>query len=1139
MNCAIEFFFLCIVTQFFFAFSHMKIDLNTTASDVHPLFASFKKRNFVLTSQGAFYLLQNTSNFFLSQAFPEFQLTFFVTAATSHYFTKNLENNITIYFFPYLRDGSSFIKKYLKSTVIEISTNVPIADENSFIDTQQIENDQIVMSYISNDKSGKLLIMDINANIVLQDTANFALRSETFSCKMFNEIICFFSKENSKSVHYATYDRGFSEEKSIEDLANETISNVKVINVSEGKGIGMVKEEKTNKILIFKFTTLDEEDNFMMSVIKKIQTDIISLSLYSFNIYNINDEYVLLTAFNGDITQCVFFSFDLEELSYENKINCGYSQFRITFIDDFFHLVSVKDNFLYYTTHHIPRCRNNFYQISTNDTVIIDISEIVDNSYDTSSEEKWFRVISKDSTHLVGNYYGYDRNRKTYIEIDFTKNYTEYTKIKLFPLRKGKNDFDIVMYYQIENDFILPSPKCTFTINANCYETCGNCVWLGRESLHFCSKCRNNYFFINNTTNCYTGNVKGNFFNETQSEYFPCISNCDVCNDSKMCKQCKEGFVLKKEFTLNEKDNDCVRKCKSKWYIDNNNKLICLEESNCPPEFLCYNKKTKECSSLNASDSQCEISIPNNEDINEQFKYIDRNIIALYQKKFYYQDDYRKIMIYDKNREIRQSHIELLECEDVIKEKYKEENEVIIAQIEFIDTQEIYVNFYTQNGTKVKTDTCYDMTVHKIAAIKEEGITLSKEKIENINTDLFDSNNRIFNTKCIAFNDSDKDVTLNDRRSFYYMNVTVQQEHCTYIKSFYENKTTLYKCNIKSSSENYINFGNVKRNLFPKEINEINHSVFFCFKYTFKSNLLKNIGQYTVSVVILIQMMLIYLYNKKKKNIYTGFVRKGRDSVMRAKESSNITTEDIIIYNKQISTANKEEEKKSNEIPRNFKISNYNNKDIDTFSFQNSNCEESPKLKSIFIKRLRNFLPIIFIFSYKNPLVIITIISTFIMTFTLNLFFNTIFYSERYISHIYKNNFSLSFELDKYIISSISTIVTSFFLNIFVIHFPDANSDEYQTKHQRSKFVSKINLFINIYFTAIFFINCLFWYFVSAFCAIYPKTQKFLLIGTSLSFLINLIISFFTAVTCALLHVLSIKRNSKVLFIFGSFTEHC
>ena len=161
------------------------------------------------------------------------------------------------------------------------------------------------------------------------------------------------------------------------------------------------------------------------------------------------------------------------------------------------------------------------------------------------------------------------------------------------------------------------------------------------------------------------------------------------------------------------------------------------------------------------------------------------------------------------------------------------------------------------------------------------------------------------------------------------------------------------------------------------------------------------------------------------------------------------------------------------------------------------------------------------------------------MTFTLNLFFNTIFYSERYISHIYKNNFSLSFELDKYIISSISTIVTSFFLNIFVIHFPDANSDEYQTKHQRSKFVSKINLFINIYFTAIFFINCLFWYFVSAFCAIYPKTQKFLLIGTSLSFLINLIISFFTAVTCALLHVLSIKRNSKVLFIFGSFTEHC
>ena len=1137
MNCAIEFFYLCFMTQFFFALSHMKIDLNTTDREVHPLFASFKKRHFVLTSQGAFYLLHTNTNFFLSQAFPEFQPTFYITAATSNYFTKKLENNNTIYFFPYLRDGSSFIKKYLKSTVIEISANVPIADENSFIDTQEIENDQIVMSYIANDKSGKLLIMDINANIVLQDTANFALRSETFSCKKFNEIICFFIKENSKSVHYAKYAQGFSEENSIEDMSNETISNVKVINVGEGKGIGIIKEEKTNKILMFKFTTLDEDNNFMMSVIKKIPTDIISLSLYSFNIYNINDEYILLTAFNGDITQCIFFSFDLEELSYENKRNCGYSQFRVTFIDNFFNFVSVKDNFLYYTTHHIPRCRNNFYEISTNDTVIIDINELIDSSYDTSSEEKWLRVISKDATHLVGNYFGYDRQRKNYIEIDFTKNETEYTTIKLFPLRKGKNSFDIVTYYQIEKDFILPSPKCTVTINAICYETCGNCVWLGRESFHFCSKCRNNYFFINNTTNCYIGNVKGNFFNETQNEYFPCISNCDVCNDSKKCNQCKEGFVLKKEFTLNEKDNDCVKKCKSKWYIDKNNEFICIEKSQCPPEFLCYNKKTKECSALNASISQCEISIPYSEDINEQFKYIDINIIVLYRKKFYYEDDFRKIMIYDKKSKISQNYIELLECEDVIKKKYKEENEVIIAQIDFTDTKESFVNFYIQNGTKVKIDTCYDMTVHKFDLINEEGLTLSEEKIKKINSDLFDSNNRIFNTKCIAFNDSDKDVTLKDRRNFYFQNVTVQQELCTYIKSYYENKTTLYKCSIKSNSDNYINFGNVKQNSFSKEISEINHSVFFCFKFTFRTNLLKNIGQYIMSVLMLIQMMLIYLYNKKKKMIYLGFIRKGRDSVMKSKESSNITREDVVIYNKQISFAIKEEEK-TNEIPKNLKNSIFNNKD-DTFSVQNSNYEESPSLKSIFINRLRIFLPIIFICSYKNPLVVITIISPFIMTFTLNLFFNTFFYSERYISYILKNHFSLSFELDKYIISSISTIITSFFLNIFVIHFPDANSDEYQTKNQRSKFVSKINLFINIYFTAILFINFLFWYFVSAFCAIYPKTQKFLLIGTSLSFLINLLISFFTAVTCALLRVLSIKRNSKALFLFGSFNEHC
>lgn len=68
------------------------------------------------------------------------------------------------------------------------------------------------------------------------------------------------------------------------------------------------------------------------------------------------------------------------------------------------------------------------------------------------------------------------------------------------------------------------------------------------------------------------------------------------------------------------------------------------------------------------------------------------------------------------------------------------------------------------------------------------------------------------------------------------------------------------------------------------------------------------------------------------------------------------------------------------------------------------------------------------------------------------------------------------------------------------------------------------------FFIIIFILTLLFWYFVTAFCGVYQKTQFYWIYGTLTSFGISLIFPFFTSFLCSIFRKLSVQYKWEGLF---------
>ena len=152
------------------------------------------------------------------------------------------------------------------------------------------------------------------------------------------------------------------------------------------------------------------------------------------------------------------------------------------------------------------------------------------------------------------------------------------------------------------------------------------------------------------------------------------------------------------------------------------------------------------------------------------------------------------------------------------------------------------------------------------------------------------------------------------------------------------------------------------------------------------------------------------------------------------------------------------------------------------------------------------------------------------------------FFQDNNIHKIYTDNgiYDIIFQLPPIIYSSLLLIV----FNIIVQFFALAEKDIIKIKSYKDRrniiLNQSIHLFkclrlkFNLFFIIGFVFLCFFWYFISAFCAVYRNTQKTYFKNCLLSFSLSMLYRFIENTIPAFLRVKSLKmKNGKSVFFLS------
>ena len=530
----------------------------------------------------------------------------------------------------------------------------------------------------------------------------------------------------------------------------------------------------------------------------------------------------------------------------------------------------------------------------------------------------------------------------------------------------------------------------------------------------------------------------------------------------------------------------------------------------------------------------------------------------------------------------------------------KETSPLLIAQVEKINTTngktEPLFSFYLTNGTKIDLSICFNMTIELNGpSTSEEDLTIEKDEIEDLldqNIDVFYADDEFFNDICYPFSvtkdNKTADVTLEDRREDYYQNTSLCNKGCSYLGM--DMSTLKPKCNCTLAETNTpIGFGEEIVTFFSS-LSTANYRVFLCYKLVFSfSNFKYNIGSYCLLVIALMEIVTFCIYLCKRRGIFANIFddkQQSSTNISTNKALGTNTSNDIfeneneiqIEVNKKESTEHITNEVKSNELssinarthPINHKgfffgsISKYQRGKVNQWVKQSRNNFDpmaSPKTNSnpdkmpfsiarkqdkrtflmLFKARIKQFHPIYKCFIDKSKKNKYHHIISFIFGLATDLAFNAFFYSDAYISNTYRSGYNFFYELPKSIVASLSSTLVRLFVNLLVVDFPDeeelAKAKMNSGNDDKRRIMRKINNSMKSYFILVFILSLLFWYYVTAFCAVYRQSQINWVYGALTSFVISLFIPFILAFINVGLRKISFSCRMEVLYHLARLFE--
>ena len=501
-------------------------------------------------------------------------------------------------------------------------------------------------------------------------------------------------------------------------------------------------------------------------------------------------------------------------------------------------------------------------------------------------------------------------------------------------------------------------------------------------------------------------------------------------------------------------------------------------------------------------------------------------------------------------------------------------------------------SLYSKSGIKLNLTYCEGIEITMYSPINNvTTITMTLDQIVylfSLGVDVFDSTNNFFNDKCFSFtSEKGTDVAIKDRRADYYQNVTLCNEGCEYNGIILENFTA--NCTCTASTKDTTEEENIINSF--KSITNANYEVARCYKAVFnKNNIKTNIGSYILIAFFVIHTVNFIFFVMKRKDAYAKYIFTAPKAHPHSKNShlhigvkhnvessstlpvnfdKETEARDSSPFNDQGLTTNnalsiKEEEQELASTPQNTSVhkgkhaeedaklinvvtvnkkTENNKKEHSDYYYDNLDLKEAMEedKRSFFhlLKiRIKDLHPI-FYACCNQPNRSVKYVSIGVMLFGLetDLVLNAFFYSDYYISHSYQNEgkYDILTQIPKTLYSSFSGYLLGIFCNLLAKNFPNEEDFECSDRSKSEELKEKVSMHIKRlhygFFVLLFIFILFYWYYITAFCAVYQNSQIGWLLDSLMSFLVSMVLPFLVAFLCVVLRKIALKtENEKCLF---------
>jgi hypothetical protein len=184
---------------------------------------------------------------------------------------------------------------------------------------------------------------------------------------------------------------------------------------------------------------------------------------------------------------------------------------------------------------------------------------------------------------------------------------------------------------------------------------------------------------------------------------------------------------------------------------------------------------------------------------------------------------------------------------------------------------------------------------------------------------------------------------------------------------------------------------------------------------------------------------------------------------------------------------------------------------------------------------------IIFTFFVKNDYnIFLSKFALFLITFSLFLFMNALFFKDDSFHKIYEDQgkYNFLYQIPQILYSTIVTQIISSLLEKLSLSQDEIISikENYNLK-EINKEIKRVIKYISIKCILFFIISIIllfgFWYYLSAFCAVYYNTQIPLIKDNFITFLTNMLYPFALDLIPVIFRIISLRNKMKCLYIFS------